>query len=359
MKKICFDIETGIYPTHVGGMEVFNYYLIKELSKKVDVSYVSTERYNHNCGNWIKTISIRPTKYINPIKLGIHCIIHKPNIVVISFSEASWKMWNLYRIVLTNLNIPYIIVIHHGKTPANDHIIQYEKFFKSARHIIAVSDDIKRNYDSLYNIDCIVIPPLIPFTKSDLSKFAAREKYGIPQDANVIGMIGTIKEMKNPKTIIEAVSQMTKYELDSINPFIVFAGIGPDIENLKNLAKKLKIDNRIKFLGFIPKEQVSEIMNLIDYYLIASDYEGTSVSLLEAMFNSKPIIASQVKGIIDTVTLNEANLFEVRNSDSLKQSLLSLIDNPQRVETIRQNAFNKFMTQYNYNDMLNKYINLL
>lgn len=356
--KILFEIKKGVYPNTVGGMEIFNYYIIRELAKLTEISYTATTPYNHGYGKFIKTRSIRPTKYLDPLRLGINIIIHKPDVVVISYSEAHAIMWGLYQQILTLLKVPYIVVIHHGKVPSNDDFTTYSKFFQSAKAVVAVSDDIKRNYDSLYNINCTVIPPLVPFEESQEDKKALLHKFNLPEQATLIGMIGTIKDMKNPDTLIRAIASMTSTEKERYNPIVVLAGKGPATERMMLLAKELGIEARTIFLGFIPKNQVGEILKCLDIYVIASDYEGTSVSLIEAMYNSKPILASNVIGIKDTIQTGECLFFDVKNHADLKSKLLELLsDNSLRL-SIAKKAKNRFDTDYDYQPVLNQYLKL-
>ena len=354
--KVHFEIKKGVYPSVVGGMEVFNYYFIKELAKLTEVTYTATQPYDHGCGKFIKTHSIRPTKYLDPIRLGLNLLIHRPDIVIISYSEAHAIMWNLYNRVLTMLNIPYLIVIHHGKVPSNNNFKSYSRFFRSAKAVIAVSVDIKNNYDTLFGINCIVIPPLVPFQKSMDDRITLCQKYNLPSTATLIGMIGTIKGMKNPDTLIHAIGRMSQPEINKYNPIIVFAGTGPSVDKMKKLAIDLKIENRVFFLGFIPKHQVGEIMKVLDYYVIASDYEGTSVSLLEAMYNGKPIIASNVIGINDTISDKECRFFKARNSNELKEQIITLLEDEKLRNTISINAQKKYNQIYDYRIMLQQYL---
>lgn len=357
--KVLFEIGGGIYPTKVGGMEIFNYYFIRELANIEDVSYTSYGSYDHHKGKYIRSHYIRPTKYLSPIQLGFNILFHRPDVVIISYSEAHSIMWHLYNKVLNVLKIPYIVVIHHGKVPGRDGFERYNSFFNDAKCVVAVSDDIKRNYDNLFGIDCIVIPPLVPFDNVTDRKESLFEKYGLPSTGTLIGMVGTIKGMKNPDTLIKAIAAMTHEELREYNPYAVFAGSGPMIDDLKKLSRDLNISDRVRFLGFVPKEQVGEIMKCLDYYVIASDYEGTSVSLLEAMFNKKPILASNVIGINDTVSENECVFFEVKQHIDLKDKLVTLFADKAKTQFFAENAYKRYMQTYDYSIMLNKYIEIL
>lgn len=361
MKNILFVIGSGIYPHVVGGMEIFNYYLIKKLSSFFKIHYLSYKRYDYDEGKQLKCFKIKPTKFFAPLQLAFYLLI-KPQIqtVVFSYSAAHWILWHLYQKVTRLFNRNYIVVIHYGHTPPVEKKQAYQKFFQQAKAVIAVSNDIKKNYDAYFNINCEVIYPLVPFEQSNLNKKELREKYNLPIKSNIISMIGSLKPMKNPETIIHALCLFTQEEIAKYNPHIVYAGKGESMVKLQELAKQYNLTERISFLGFIPKEKVNDIMKLSNIYLIASDFEGTSVSLLEAMYNELPILASRAPGITNTLNENkDCLMFETKNAQQLKMQLLRLLSNESLSKQLAINAYRNYCNKFSYESIVNSYQRIL
>lgn len=360
MKKLLFILGRGIYPNTVGGMEIFNYYLIKDIKKEFNVSYTSTIPLDIDGVRWMNTYSIKPIKLFSPLQVLLRLLFH-PSIkkVVISYSAAHWLVWYLYTMINTVLGRDYYIVIHYGDaTPANK-INVYKKFFNKAKRVIAVSHDIKKNYDSKYNINCEILYPLVPFEKCKTDVATLRNEFNIPSQAYLITMVGSVKDMKNPDTLLEALSMFTKEELEKYNIHIAYAGRGNMVETLKERAKEKRLDNRVHFLGFVPKEEVNKVFKMSNAYTIASDFEGTSVSLLEAMFNKKAILASNAPGIKDMVKdQHSALMFETRNTAELNERIRTLLDSPTLAKELSENAHKHYITNYSYQDMLCHYINI-
>ena len=359
--KIHFILGRSVYPHKVGGMEIFNYYLIDSLKNRFNISYQSTHILGFNNVKWLKTYNLKPEKIFAPLQV-LFFLLFQPSIkkVVISFSEAHWIVWYLYTQINTFLGRDYFVIIHYGKSAPDKKYDVYKKFFDKAKKVIAVSQDIKRNYDNKYNIDCEVIYPLVPFTESTIRKESLRKEVGVPCNANVICMVGSIKGMKHPETILEAVAKFSKEEKMKYNPHIVYAGKGNMMQELKEMAEKYGLTNRIHFLGFVPKEQVNKVFKMCDIYTISSDFEGTSVSLLEAMFNKMPVIASDVPGINDMVKDGEsALLFQVKNADEVKQHIITILDYPEIAIKISEGAFKMYNAKYSYKDVIDKYIAIL
>lgn len=359
-EKLHFVIGRGIYPQKVGGMEVFNYYFIKALKEKFDLSYQATQPYDFDGAKWSRTFTIKPTKLFSPLQVLLYLLFH-PSVkkVVISFSEAHWLIWYLYTKIATVLHRDYFAIIHFGKSTPSEKPGVYKKFFSKAKRVIAVSHDIKKNYDRKYGINCDVQYPLVPFTAHTGSKEEIRKAYNIPVDANIVCMVGSIKDMKHPETILDAISTFNSKEMAQHNLHIVYAGIGNMIEPLKEKAKNNGIEERVHFLGFVPKEEVNKVFKMSDIYIIASDFEGTSVSLLEAMFNKKPIIASDAPGINDMITNGESGLlFKTCNTNEVKEHLITYLTQPEIAKKLSQGAYKVFETKYSYSNMINGYTDI-
>ncbi len=67
------------------------------------------------------------------------------------------------------------------------------------------------------------------------------------------------------------------------NTKFFIAGDGPERDHLEKEAKKLNVNSSLQFLGRVPHEEVPNLLARADIYVSTSLYDGTSVSLLEAM----------------------------------------------------------------------------
>ena len=361
MKHLHFILAKGIYPYRTGGMEIFNFYFIKSLLKEgYRISYSAYSRFQIEESENFKSKKLhklRPSKIFEPFQTAFYLLGKKVDTVVFSFSRGPWIMWQLYRLLLKAIGVEYIAIIHLGQKPqSNKHTGIIKKFFQGAKAVVAVSDDIKKNYDELYDINCITIPPLVPFEISKESRENLRTKYDIPQESTVICMVGTVKGMKNPDTILRAIASFSTEEQNEIKPFILFAGGGDKLLEMKDLAKELNIDKNVKFLGNVAKEKVNEIYKLSDIYVIASDYEGTSVSLLEAMYNKKPIIASKARGIVDMLTEgHNCLMFNTKNEKELKDAVINIASDKNKATIFSKNAQETYHSKYSYQQIIEQY----
>ena len=129
---------------------------------------------------------------------------------------------------------------------------------------------------------------------------------------------------------------------------------------MEKLAADLGVKNHVHFLGCIPQEQVRDVLFASDCFLIASDFEGSSISLMEAMYNSLPIIASDVPGVKDMVTDGEnALLFPCRDSTALNACIQRFRNNPELARACGMHARISYEEKYSFDLVRQTYLEAL
>ena len=119
-----------------------------------------------------------------------------------------------------------------------------------------------------------------------------RKELGIPEDAFLVLSVGEVNDNKNHETVIRA---FAKAEIP--NSFYLICGKGAKTEELKELCKKLGVEEQVKFLGF--RSDAKQICNCADVFAFPSKREGLGLSALEAMAAGRPLLTSNVHGIND------------------------------------------------------------
>ncbi len=130
--------------------------------------------------------------------------------------------------------------------------------------------------------------------------------------------VASFRVQKDQKTLIRALEHLPE------NILVVFVGDGPAQEECIELAKELNVFHRTVFLGL--QEQIPELMCAADLVIMSSIYEGFGRAAVEGMAASKPVIASNVKGLAQVVN-EERLLFEVGNEIELAQIVTDLYEN--------------------------------
>lgn len=136
----------------------------------------------------------------------------------------------------------------------------------------------------------IVIKNAIDFNKfrfNDQKRERLRKKLNIKDDEFVIGNVGRLQYQKNQEFIIDI---FEKYL--GINPKakLIFVGQGEDYALLKEKVKKMRLDTRVIFAGM--QNNIDEWLDVFDFFIFPSHFEGLGIAMLEAQANRLPILAS-------------------------------------------------------------------
>ena len=126
------------------------------------------------------------------------------------------------------------------------------------------------------------------------------------------------------------------------------------LNKVKDIANGLGVLNRVHFLGI--RNDVPRLLKTSDIIVMASDYEGLSLSSIEGMASGKPFVASRVNGLKETVG-GAGILFENDNSHDLANKLESLSSNEKYYKEV-SNACKMRAEEYDINKCAIQYVNI-
>lgn len=129
---------------------------------------------------------------------------------------------------------------------------------------------------------------------SQKEKEEKRKELGIPQAAFLITNAAEFTPNKNQKTVIEAIEQ-----LHNPNIYFVMCGIGEKKAELEQYVKEHGLEEHIRFVGF--RNDLHEILQTSDCFVLSSFREGLSVALMEAMAEGLPVVCGRIRGNVDLV----------------------------------------------------------
>ena len=119
---------------------------------------------------------------------------------------------------------------------------------------------------------------------------------GLNSKGLVVGTVGWLLPIKGPMHLLKAMSNVWESHPKTT---LIFVGKG-DLEiGLKEEVRRMGVSDKVVFLGW--RDDIPEIMQVLDVFVLPSLNEGMGRVLVEAMAAGKPVVASRVGGILDLV----------------------------------------------------------
>jgi glycosyltransferase involved in cell wall biosynthesis len=147
----------------------------------------------------------------------------------------------------------------------------------------------------------------------DLARFspgtrdeALRSRYGLPADRPVIVSVGRLSPEKRADVLIAALARLGDSDSGSDRaPVLALAGTGPEDARLRSLARHYGAAGRVRFLGFVPDDDLPGLYRLADVFAIASQAELQSLATMAAMASGLPVVAVDAGALAELVHAGE------------------------------------------------------
>ena len=130
----------------------------------------------------------------------------------------------------------------------------------------------------------IDVPDETPFDRD-----ALLAEFDIPRGSPVIGFVGRLAKQKRVDDLIFAMGLVA---ILRPNAHLLLIGDGPERDKLMKFARDIDVDRQTRFAGH--RSDATKLLRLLDLFWIASDFEGQSNSIMEAMAAGLPVLASDI-----------------------------------------------------------------
>ncbi len=151
---------------------------------------------------------------------------------------------------------------------------------------------------------------------------AVRQQLGLPLEASVVGAIGRLNEQKGHRYLLEAAARVVAR---SGQTRVLIVGDGDLMEPLQVQARGLGIADHVVFAGHRP--DVRDLLGAIDVFCISSTYEGTPLTLFEAMAAGKAIVSTAVDGCREVIDDGRTGLLvPPRDPEALAAAILRVLE---------------------------------
>jgi len=242
--------------------------------------------------------------------------------------------------------VPVVIHVFHGHVfhsyfgPAKTELfINIERgLARLTDRIITISPAQRRDVVDVYRIApperVITIPlglDLGPFEAARQScRGQFRSSLGISPDIPLIGFVGRLTAVKNPRQFIEVAGRVIR---ESPQARFVFVGDGELRPALEEQVGALGLAQTVIFTGW--QENMPAVYSDLDLLVLTSLNEGTPVTVIEALATGVPVVASEVGGVPDVVTHQETGLLVPSgDAEATAQAILQFLRAPERAQRL-------------------------
>lgn len=240
---------------------------------------------------------------------------------------------------------PYIVTEHWSRyLPGNDFNGFLRKrltktVVKHASAVTTVTGILAKAMQNhgLRNDNYLIVPNVV-----DFNKFKP-----IPHHNEIPKIVHVSCFENKSKNITGLVDALKIMEDRNIDYQCVIIGDGVDFMMIKDYAKKLKHQERIRFTGVLEGQEYIDELASSDFLVLPSNYETQGVVLLESFACGMPVVSTKVGGIPEIVNESNGILVPPHDAEKLADAMQKMIVSYQdyNPNTLRDNIIKEFSNE--------------
>ncbi|MFA6492780.1 MAG: glycosyltransferase family 1 protein [Patescibacteria group bacterium] len=242
------------------------------------------------------------------------------------------------------LNIPQVVTIydlttflfpeHRGQEVSERLNLRTRKACQKAVKIIAISESTKNDLEKHLKIKQAKIKVVYP-GKNELPE-PVKNLPSTLKNGSYILAVGTIEPRKNLTGLFKAYA-LLPIKLQEKYPLVIVGAEGWNEEETFNTFNHLKLEGKVKFLGFVPDSMLAKLYKEAAVFVYPSLYEGFGFPVLEALSYGVPVVTSSVSSLPE-VAGKAAVLVNQEDPKSISSGLQRLLEHKQEADDLRKIA---------------------
>lgn len=270
-----------------------------------------------------------------------------------------WLVASSAKTLKQSYGIPLVATIHATESGRNSGIHNDSQRYINdtewlltyeATEVIVNSNYMKGHVQGLFGLpfDKISVIPnginLNNFTGIDRD-YDFRRRFAMDNE-KIILYVGRLVYEKGVQHLISAMPKILENYHDSK---LVIAGKGGMIDELKSQVESMGLSNKVYFTGYLNQKEVQKMYKCADVAVFPSTYEPFGIVALEAMLAGIPTVVSDIGGLNEIVEHGVNGMKSYTgNPNSIADSVLSLLFDPQLAMNVTKNAKNKVKDEFNW-----------
>jgi glycosyltransferase involved in cell wall biosynthesis len=268
--------------------------------------------------------------------------------------------------VLAQLNIPIVTYVHELDMGINQYTRPefFQNILNLSTSFIACAESVKQNLINNHGVDTTkikVLPSLLPesaigFESSETNRVNLRKQYSIPENAFLIGGMGTVDLRKG----VDVFLQVARKSTESKDIFFMWVGGQSTEIDYKNfLIDKKRLDlSQVIFQASISNPL--EYMDIFDVFFVSSREDPYPLVVLEAAIIGKPIICfDKAGGAKDFVESDCGAIVDYLDVDAVVQKIVDFKENIVLREQMGENARKKVEERHNQTVAFQTFVEIL
>ena len=187
------------------------------------------------------------------------------------------------------------------------------------------------------------------------SRVRIRAKYGLNEEKLLIN-VGRVSPEKNLNLLLDSFKLMQE-KTNTKQLKLMIVGDGPNLESLKEQARRLKIEAQVIFTGMVAPTEIPDFLKAADLFIMTSFSEVKPLAQLEALASGLPVVSVAAIGANDTISNGENGLLVEGDVSEISKAVLGLVFNENRMKNFCKKAL-LTADEYSYLKISKQYLDL-
>lgn len=256
-----------------------------------------------------------------------------------------------------------IVTTYHGKLAVSPHGISSDSFKLSlvkrfSTKTVTVSKYLKNDLTSKAGFPSSKVQVIyngVDWERFDRSidRAAKRRELGFGPHEKLVGMVANLRETKGYEYFVRA-AKIISEKIPKSRFLIVGDGPATLKEMIKEEIKALGLTDWVTLLGF--REDIPEILGILDLFILSSTSEGLSIATIEAMGAGLPVVVTACGGPQEIVENGKTGfLVPPRDAESLAEKALLSLSNRELADSMGRKAQIHARASFGIESMIRKY----
>lgn len=360
--KILFWTD-GFWP-RIGGIETQAFHFVEELQKRGHQCLVLAQKDSSNTqedevykGIQIKRFFFNKTlvqcdiNALRSIRNYLEWALKEFKVDIVHLNlNPGWGSF-IFVMFKTLFSLPIVLTCHSPFVYDKGNIHTIKPFYAAASHICCVSKWVLAEMEKL-------LPEMSSKLRLIYNGLSMPEILPTPLSftSPTLLLLGRLAPEKGFGVALKALALLKKEKI-AVN--LLLAGEGTERASLEQSVAELNLTDSVQFVGPIRREAIPSLMNQATVVVVPSDFESFGLVALEAMQMERPVIASNVGGLLEVVSNGATGLLvPPQDPVALAQAIRTLFKNPARTRQMGVEGRKKAIRQFTLDQHVTQYENL-